>query len=222
MVFTAASPDEIPLRRQHHRRHGRSSVAVGAGGQPVAAAPFQHPQSVHILQTQRLLLRHLEPGDLAALHALYRDPEVRRYFPDGTRTLDETREELEWFLDGHPRHPELGLWATVERASGAFLGRCGLLPWAIEGRLEVELAFLIDKTRWGEGLATEAALGIVEYARTTLGLSRLVCLVMPGNERSAAVARKVGMRFEREYTDEYGLCHLYAMALRSAGAATRE
>ena len=174
---------------------------------------------MHILQTHRLLLRHLEPGDLPALHALYRDPEVRRYFPDGTLTLDETREELEWFLDGHPRHPELGLWATVEKASGAFLGRCGLLPWTIEGRLEVELAFLIDKTRWGEGLATEASLGIVEYARTTLGLSRLVCLVMPGNERSAAVARKVGMRFEREHTDEFGLCHLYAVALRSDGAA---
>lgn len=174
---------------------------------------------MQILQTHRLLLRHLEPGDLPALHALYRDPEVRRYFPDGTRTLDETREELEWFLNGHPRHPELGLWAAVEKASGAFLGRCGLLPWTIEGRLEVELAFLIDKARWGEGLATEAALGIVEHARATLGLARLVCLVMPGNERSAAVARKVGMRFEREHTDEYGLCHLYAMALPSAGGA---
>jgi RimJ/RimL family protein N-acetyltransferase len=144
---------------------------------------------------------------------------VRRYFPDGTRTLDEPREELQWFLNGHPRLPELGLWATVETASGAFLGRCGLLPWAIEGRLEVELAFLIDKTRLGQGLATEASLGIVEYARATLGLSRLVCLVMPANKRSAAVAGKVGMRFEREHTDEYGRCHLYAVALRSVGGA---
>ena len=170
-----------------------------------------------VLQTSRLLLRHLSPDDLPALYALYRDPEIRRYFPDGTRTLEETRQELAWFLNGHPRHPELGLWATVDKQSGAFLGRCGLLPWTIEGRHEVELAFLIDKSHWGQGLATEAALGIVEYARERLGLARLICLITPGNGASAAVARKVGMRFERAYTDEYGLCHIHGMSLPAHG-----
>jgi RimJ/RimL family protein N-acetyltransferase len=165
-----------------------------------------------IVETKRLLLRHLEPADLQPLHELYRDPEMRQYYPDGTRTLAETREELEVFLNGHPRHPDLGLWATVEKSSGDFLGRCGLLPWTIDGREEVELAFLIDKRRWREGFATEASLGIIERARE-VGLERLICLVMPGNEASAATARKVGMRFEREYVDDLGLCHIYSRSL---------
>lgn len=168
---------------------------------------------MRILETQRLLLRHLELQDLQPLYELYRDPEIRRHFPNGTRTLQETREELEWFLNGHPRHPELGLWATVEKSTGAFLGRCGLLPWTIAGRHEVELAFLIDKARWGEGLASEASEGIIKHAQAVLGLRRLICLVMPANLGSAAVARKVGMRFETEYTDEFGLCHIYSRAL---------
>ena len=83
----------------------------------------------------------------------------------------------------------------------------------IDGIDEVELAFMIDKARWGEGFATEASLGIIEHARNALGLERLICLVMPGNERSVAVARKVGMKFQREYTDEYGLCSIYARSL---------
>ena len=166
-----------------------------------------------VLKTERLLLRHLEPGDLAPLYALYRDPAIRQYYPDGTRTLEETREELEWFLHGHRRHPELGLWATIERRTGEFLGRCGLLPWHIQDRDEVELAFMIKKERWREGLATEAARGIITHANHSLGLSRLVCLVTPGNAASASVAEKVGMSFEREFTDEFGPCHLYATAL---------
>lgn len=157
-------------------------------------------------------------ADLPALHALYRDPEVRAFFPDGTRTLEETQAELEWFLHGHPRDRRLGLWATVERASGRFVGRCGLLPWQIDGKPEVELAFLIDKARWGEGLASEAATAIVGYARDMLKLQRLICLVMPGNQRSVRVATKAGMRFEREYTDEYGPCHIYGMALGASEA----
>jgi ribosomal-protein-alanine N-acetyltransferase len=166
-----------------------------------------------ILNTERLVLRHLELGDLNSLHALYRDPEMRKYYPDGTRNFDETREELDWFLHGHPRRPELGLWATVERNSGEFLGRCGLLPWRIEGKDEVELAFMIKKERWREGFATEAARGIIEYSHEILGLRRLVCLVMPGNGASAGVAVKVGMSFEREFTDEFGLGHLYSRAI---------
>lgn len=168
-----------------------------------------------VLQTERLILRRLEMGDLDSLHRLYGDPQIRAYFPDGTRTLAETREELEWFLHGHPDRPELGLWATVERRTGAFLGRCGLLPWTIDGHPEVELAYLIDKSRWGEGFATEAARGIIRHAKAELGLARLICLVMPGNAASVAVAKKVNMIFEREYIGDSGLCcHIYSFGSR--------
>lgn len=166
-----------------------------------------------ILETPRLLLRHLEPEDLTPLFSLYRDPEMRRHFPDGTLSLEQTREELEWFRQGHPEHPSLGLWAAVEKRSSDFLGRCGLLPWIVDGRLEVELAYLIDKRRWGEGLATEACAGLIAHARSELGLRRLVAFILPDNTRSAAVARKVGLRFEAEFIGEFGPCHRYALAL---------
>ena len=180
------------------------------------AAPFV------VLETERLVLRRLRPDDLSALYALYRDPIVRRFFPDGTRTLEETREELEWFRGGHPRHPELGLWATVERATGAFLGRCGLLPWTIDGRPEVELAYLIDPARWGEGFATEAAHAIVRHAHAVLGIERLIGLIDPENAASVRVAEKVGMRFERDHVDEHGPCAIYArLAADSGGSPAR-
>lgn len=166
-----------------------------------------------VLSTERLLLRHLTSSDLEPLYALYRDPAMRMYYPDGTRTLEQTKEELDWFIHGNPRHPGLGLWATVERGTGEFLGRCGLLPWRIEGKDEVELAFMIKKERWREGLATEAAFGIIRHAHEDLGLRRLVCLVMPGNAASAGVAKKVGMRLEREFTDDLGPSHLYSRDL---------
>jgi RimJ/RimL family protein N-acetyltransferase len=165
-----------------------------------------------ILETERLTLRHFEIGDLDALYRLYRDPQIRAHFPDGARTFAETKEELEWFLHGHPTRPELGLWAAVERGTGAFLGRCGLLPWTIDGRPEVELAYLIDRARWGEGLATEAARGIIQHAWDELDLKRLICLIMPGNAASVAVATKVGMGFEREHRSELGMCHIYSLA----------
>ena len=164
-----------------------------------------------ILETKRLLLRHLVMDDLDALFALYRDDEIRHYFPEGTLTYEETKEELEWFLNGHPFHPELGLWATIYKETGQFIGRCGLLPWTIDGCYEVEVAYLLDKKYWGQGLATEAAQALVQYGFEHLGLPRLICLIERENQASIRVATKIGMRFEKEGEDEKGPFLLYAM-----------
>ena len=153
---------------------------------------------MNILETNRLILRHLVPEDTGALFKLYSDPEIRRYFPEGTLTYEETQEELEWFLNGHPEHHELGLWATVYKETGQFIGRCGLLPWTIEERHEVEIAYMIAKEFQRQGLATEAAQAILQYGFEKLGLSRLICLMDPANIASQKVAQKIGMSLERE------------------------
>jgi RimJ/RimL family protein N-acetyltransferase len=120
-----------------------------------------------VLETERLVLRHLTLGDLNELAALYRDPEVRRYFPEGTLTYEETREKLEWCIDVYDGRYGYGLWATVRKDRDELIGRCGLLPWRAtetpEGELvlegadehpvdgvtyEIELAYLLGREHW--------------------------------------------------------------------------
>jgi RimJ/RimL family protein N-acetyltransferase len=163
-----------------------------------------------ILETGRLIFRHMQPGDLDYLYALYCDPDVRKYIPDAPLTYEETREELEWFMNGHPRHPELGLWATIYKETGAFIGRCGLLPWTIDGQAEVEVAYLLAKEYWGHGLGTEAARAIADYGFEQLQLSRLICLIDRDNQASIQAARNIGMTFEKEGRDEKGPYQIYS------------
>jgi ribosomal-protein-alanine N-acetyltransferase len=172
-----------------------------------------------VIETERLVLRKLTPDDLDALAALYADPEIRRWFPDGTRTREETREELEWIIDVYYARYGYGLWATVLKETGAFIGRCGLLPWEIDGRTEVEVAYLLDRGHWGRGLATEAARAIADHAFATLGVDRLICLIDPGNTASRALATRLGMTLLwKDYVDEHGTCDVYAV--RRPGPAT--
>lgn len=165
---------------------------------------------MQILETNRLILRHQVPEDLDSLWAIYCDPEMVRYIPDAPTSYDEARLELEWHQHGHPRHPELGLWATIHKDTGRFIGRCGLLPWTIDERQEVEVAYLIAREYWGQGLGTEAARGIVRYAIDSLGLTRLVCQIDPGNLASRRVAEKIGMLLEKEVEHELGKFLLYS------------
>ena len=163
-----------------------------------------------ILETERLILRRLLPEDLDDLFALYRDPEIRRYFPEGTLTYEETQEELEWFLNGHPEHPELGLWATIHKETNQFIGRCGLLPWTIDGQYDVEVAYLLSKAYWRQGLGTEVARAILNYGFEQLHLSRLICLIDPDNQASIKVAQNMGMTLEKMGQDESGSFLVYA------------
>jgi len=151
----------------------------------------------NILETKRLLLRRQFLSDLDDLWALYCDPEITKYIPDAPRSREEAKEELEWHMNGHPQYPELGLWATLHKETGKFIGRCGLLPWTIEGQREVEVAYTIAREFWGQGLATEAAQGILNYGFEKLNLRRLICLIDPDNIASQRVAEKMGMSLEK-------------------------
>ena len=151
-----------------------------------------------ILETERVLLRRQVPGDLDALWELYCDPEVTRFIPDAPKTREEAKEELEWFMHGHPRRPELGLWATILKENHRFIGRGGLLPWVIEGQDEVEVAYTIAREYWGRGLGTEVAEAILRYGFEKLHLPRLICLIEPENSASQRVAEKIGMRLEKK------------------------
>ncbi len=171
-----------------------------------------------ILETNRLILRHQVSTDLDDLFGLYCDPDVSRYIPDAPRSYEEAREELEWFMNGHPKHPELGLWATIHKVTGKFIGRCGLLPWTIDGQDEVEVAYLLAKEYWGQGLGTEAARAIADYGFEQLQLSRLICLIDRDNQASIKVARNIGMTFEKEGRDEKGPYLLYSIDKPPSGS----
>jgi RimJ/RimL family protein N-acetyltransferase len=192
---------------------GKSGKGFPPSINPVHPAPLPViiPRIMNILESEHLTFRHLELEDLDDLFTLYRDPEIRRYFPEGTLTYAETKEELEWFLNGHPRHPELGLWATIHKADNQFIGRCGLLPWTIDGQPEVEVAYMLDKAYWGRGLGSEAALAIRDYGFEQLGLKRLICLIDRDNLASIRVAERIGMAFEKEGQDDKGPYLLYSI-----------
>jgi ribosomal-protein-alanine N-acetyltransferase len=164
-----------------------------------------------ILEAPRLLLRRQVLADLDDLWALYCDPEITKYIPDAPRSREEAKDELEWHMHGHPRNPQLGLWATIHKETGRFIGRCGLLPWEIDDHAEVEVAYTIARAYWGQGLATEAAQAILNYGFNDLNLSRLICLIDAENSASQKVAEKIGMTFEKESRDEMGPFLVYSI-----------
>ncbi len=169
-------------------------------------------ENVTVIETPRLILRTFRSEDLDELCLLYADAEVRRYFPQGVLDRNQTKEELDWYLQGgFPGHAELGLWATIHRMSGRFIGRCGLIPWIIGGRTEVEVAYLLAREFLAAGSRRRGCRRAGRPRLYRLRLARLIALIHPMNTASIRTAERVGLRFERQIEMEGAKTSLYAV-----------
>jgi RimJ/RimL family protein N-acetyltransferase len=81
----------------------------------------------------------------------------------------------------------------------------------VNGQPEIELTYVLHKSAWGKGYATEAALGLRDYAFEKYGLKRLIALIDPTNRGSEQVARKVGLTLEKEVRRGDKLMRMYAI-----------
>jgi len=149
-----------------------------------------------ILETPRLRLRRTRHPDIPSLIALWTDPEVTRHMGGPREESLLTRVFTEAAED--PFAERYDLWPVEEKITGEVIGDCGLLQKEIEGVNEIELVYVIARSRWGRGYATEMAEALKQYAVETLGHKRLVALVDPENTASERVAKKIGMQLEKE------------------------
>jgi len=93
------------------------------------------------------------------------------------------------------------------------------------GLREAELGYLVGAAYRRRGVASAALLLLSGYARSTLGLSRLLLRIDPANIASCAVARRCGYRLTGEppilQEGPHGPSSLDTWELVSAGGGTR-
>jgi RimJ/RimL family protein N-acetyltransferase len=177
-----------------------------------------------VIETERLLLRLPEDGDVDSIYRFVADPEVMRWIgEDGrTRGYADAVDRIEryrraWELDG------FGHFMVVPKGSRDAIGRVGILVWdartwhhgtrrELGEAAELELGWTLERAAWGHGFATEAATAVAEWAFRELQPPRLISLIRPDNARSLRVAQKVGQRYERDVTVNGAAAQLWALA----------
>ncbi|MGJ5832161.1 GNAT family N-acetyltransferase [Streptomyces ossamyceticus] len=144
------------------------------------------------LRTDRLLLRAWRESDLAPWAAMNADPEVRAYFPELLTTEQSDASVARFQADLDRRG--WGWWAVEVRATGEFIGFCGLDP--VEDDMPftgVEAGWRLTRTAWGHGYATEAARAVLDFGFRRLALDEILAVTVATNLRSQAVMRRIGM-----------------------------
>ena len=149
-----------------------------------------HPDTS--LVTDRLSLRRFTLDDLDLLDRLASDPRVMAFL-GGVKDRATTEIMLRVrILEYYERHPGLGIWATVERASGGCVGFHVLNH--IQGEADIQVGYALFTEVWGKGYATEMAIGLLRYGFGTLQLPTIVAITNLDNTVSQRVLLKAGLR----------------------------
>jgi RimJ/RimL family protein N-acetyltransferase len=150
------------------------------------------------IETERLLLRLPVADDAEPFVEIHQDPEViaRKQvtltsppggIEVGARNVD--RMLRHWDTLGY------GQWAVVERATARVIGCVGFLR---PENADVELGWIVRRSRWGNGFATEASRAAIEWAWRTGRMDYVMSLIGKDNPASIRVAIKIGQHFEGE------------------------
>lgn len=170
------------------------------------------------IRTARLLLRPFAEGDLGALVAYRRDPEVARY---QSWSADYTMADAERLLVEHVglRLGRPGAWvqlAAVEAAGGEVVGDCASHVLR-EPPHTAEIGVTLARAHQGRGLAHEALRGLVTALFERHAIRRVIA---QADDRNLAVHRlldRLGFRLEARFVEadwfkgEWATLRVYAV-----------
>ncbi len=142
------------------------------------------------LETQRLILRKPKASDLDAAMAFFasdRSVGVGGPLQDGQAWRGFAAEIGHWEIHGY------GMWVVTRKGDDTALGMIG--PWYPAGWPEKEIGWMIwDESVEGTGIATEAAKAIIDHTWSVLKWDTIVNYIGPDNNRSIALAEKLGAK----------------------------
>jgi [ribosomal protein S5]-alanine N-acetyltransferase len=151
------------------------------------------------IETDRLLLREFSPEDETAIHAYASDKDVTLHTSWGPNDIDTTRAVLRRWLSDQERWPRESVPLGIElKREGKLVGGTGFA--SIEPNTKTGVfGYVLHKSYWGAGIATEASQALVRFGFERLELHRVVAECFVDHVASARVLEKLGMRREAHF-----------------------
>jgi RimJ/RimL family protein N-acetyltransferase len=162
------------------------------------------PPATEVYRTDRLVVRRWRDSDADRHLDIYSRMDVVKWLGGGPprvlESVDQSHEAIRRYAERWPGE-RFGLWAVEVAATGAVAGSVLLAPMALTGEElakapedggDVEVGWHFHPDSWGNGYATESARGAIDKGFAE-GLSEIVAVVLPGNDPSVAVTRRLGM-----------------------------
>ncbi len=150
-----------------------------------------------ILETKRLFIRRLVREDAEFILRLLNEPSWLEFIGDkNVYSLNDAKKYIELAPMAMYERYGFGLFLVCAKETSAPMGLCGLMKRDNLDNADLGYAFLPEF--WHNGFALEAVESVIDYAKNTHQLSRILALSKSSNAASIKLLNKVGFLFDRD------------------------
>ena len=153
--------------------------------------------SLEGLTTERLTFRRPSLDDCSWWMEYMNNAEAIRFMPFTVGSETDCTAFVQRSLDRIARDGSC-LNVVSESASNKPVGMIGLLTQDVDGIAELEIGYHLLPSAWGHGYAAEAAIACKVFAQKHALAPSVISLIDHENTKSQAVAKRNGMRFEKD------------------------
>jgi len=146
-----------------------------------------------IAETARCYIREMTANDMDALYEILTDEETSKYLPAKAGSREEELQKLISYVSCVYSFFGYGYWGVFSKETGELIGRAGFK----EGEFPLEAGYVIKRSHWGRGFATEILSELVRYAEEELGTTEIFANIHENNTASLRVAEKCGVLCNR-------------------------
>lgn len=152
--------------------------------------------NIHI-ETDRLLIRDIEPTDVEGMYELDSDPEVHEFLGNNPIKTRKEAEDVITYIRKQYEDFGIGRWAIIDKKTNEFVGWTGLKyeDGLRDDMTYYDLGYRIKKAYWGKGIATETAIESLKYGFEQLNLNEIGAAADVDHIASNKILQKVGMKF---------------------------
>ena len=146
-----------------------------------------------LVTTTRVKIRRFMESDAKAFISFMTDADSTRFleFEDDQKTAAGASAILKATIDSYSAEQPLLAFAVEHLSNGEFVGFCGLTP---RNDQDIEIMYAVVPAAVGQGLATEIARALSNYALHQLGFARVTAPIRIDHAASVAVAKKAGFQ----------------------------
>lgn len=145
------------------------------------------------LETERMFLREAQPTDAEATFAVLSTVAVCRYYDlSPLASLDDAAHLIADRAAAFGRRERIR-WVLAWKEDNVVIGSCGLSRWR-EEQAEAEIGYELAPEWQGHGLMQEALTAVLDFGFDRMQLRRVEANVMPENEPSRRLLRRLGFR----------------------------